>query len=134
MNIDIREIYDRKERVWRELGSYFDKSTWSASDVDMVFKLADIFKDLCKAAEHAEREESGYSQAGDWRADIYGTYGNSYQNRDSMGRYSRTGGNGSYRGNYSMGGDPRETLRMMLENARTEKERDGLRRALEIMQ
>ena len=80
-------------------------------------------------------EEDGYSRAGNWEADMRGTYGrgSSYRGRkrDSMGRYSREGRDG--RGGYSRDSAKDEMMRHldeMMDSASSEKEREIIRRTM----
>lgn len=78
-------------------------------------------------------EDDGYSRAGNWEADMRGTYarGSSYRGRkrDSMGRYSRDG-------RYSRHASPdmMDKLQTMMDNASTERERDAIRRLMNEME
>lgn len=110
----------------------------------------EAIKMIASAVDHigaaCEREEGGYSQAGDWEArgrfgdqyarEGYNEGGNSYRrNRDSMGRYSREGGmyddgmsrRMSRRG-YSRGGDMMEHVDAMMDEAETDEQREAVRR------
>jgi len=76
-------------------------------------------------------EDGGYSRAGDWEADMRGTYarGSSYRGRkrDSMGRYSRDGRIGGYSRHDSKEA-MMEQAREMMEDATNEREREAIRR------
>ena len=76
-------------------------------------------------------EDGSYSRAGDWEADMRGTYarGSSYRGRkrDSMGRYSRDGRMGGYSRHDSKEAIMEQAQEMM-DNATTERERDAIRR------
>lgn len=84
-------LYDLKEKLCKELEEYAQKSNMNAGDLEMVHKLTDTIKNIDKIA--MLEEDGGYSRAGNWEADMRGTYGrgSSYRGRkrDSMGRYSR---------------------------------------------
>ena len=111
----------------------------------------EAIKMIASAVDHigaaCEREEGGYSQAGDWEArgrfgdqyarEGYNEGGNSYggRRRDAMGRYSREGGmyddgmsrRMSRRG-YSRGGDMMEHVDAMMDEAETDEQREAVRR------
>ena len=122
-------LYDLKEKLCKELEEYAQKSNMNAGDLEMVHKLTDTIKNVDKIV--MLEEDDGYSRAGNWEADMRGTYarGSSYRGRkrDSMGRYSRDG---------RMGGSSRhdskeammEQAQEMMDNATTERERDAIRR------
>lgn len=92
-----------KEKLWKELDEISDKPDLSAGDLETAHKLTDTIKNIDKIC--MLEEEGGYSQAGEWTADMSGTYGRgtSYANRGQhyvRGHYSRDGG-------MDRGGDPR---------------------------
>ena len=103
-----------------------------AGDLEIIHKLTDTIKNLDKIE---MLEDGGYSQAGDWEADMRGTYGrgSSYRGRkrDSMGRYSREGRGG--RGGYSRH-DAKEAMmeqmEMLMDQAGSEREREAIRRCM----
>ena len=90
-----------KKILCKELDEYGEKSKFTASDIDMLYKLTDVVKNLDKIA-MLEEESGGYSEMRSGRT--YGTHigGSSYDDemysecrgrgrnakRDSMGRYS----------------------------------------------
>ena len=86
-------MYDLKEKMCRELEEIARKPEMSAGDLEAIHKLTDTIKNIDKI--EMLEEDGGYSRAGDWEADMRGTYGrgSSYRGRkrDSMGRYSRDG-------------------------------------------
>ena len=85
----MHEIYELKEMLMKELEEYGRKRDMSTGTLDVVDKLAQTIKYLCKIIEAAEEEEEGYSGRG-------GSYG-------SYARGGRQGG-GSYRGGSYRGG------------------------------
>ena len=113
------ELYDYEEKLKKASGGKV-----SSSDLDMIHKLTDTVKNICKI----EMIEDGeYSEASDWMGEgrMYGmSYdgGSSYARgrgrnakRDSMGRYSRDGyimeGSSSYERGGNRGGSGRGNSR-----------------------
>ena len=84
-------MHELKEKLCEELEEIARKPEMSAGDLEAVHKLTDTIKNIDKI--EMLEEDSEYSRAGDWEADMRGSYGrgNSYRGRkrDSMGRYSR---------------------------------------------
>lgn len=84
-------MHELKEKLCDELEEIARKGELGAGDLEIVHKLTDTIKNLDKI--EMLEEDGGYSRAGDWEADMRGTYGrgSSYRGRkrDSMGRYSR---------------------------------------------
>ena len=77
----------------------------SIKDGKIAIGDVEIIKNMLSGIEKTYKiemfeEDGGYSRAGDWEADMRGTYarGSSYRGRkrDSMGRYSRDGRIGGY--------------------------------------
>lgn len=124
-------LYDLKEKLCEELEEIARKPEMSAGDLEAAHKLTDTIKNIDKIA--MLEEDGGYSRAGDWEADMRGTYarGSSYRGRkrDSMGRYSRDG-------RYSRHASPdmMNKLQTMMDNASTERERDAIRRLMNEME
>lgn len=120
----------------------------SREEIDSVGKLIDLVKDIHCIWEY-EEEESAYPEEGmsynrDGRSMNRGAYRGYYDGvsyargrrgnvrRDSMGRYSRESRDGyddggSYRG-YSRDGDTMEHLHRMMDEAKSEQEREQIRR------
>ena len=125
-------MYELKEKLCDELEEIAKKGELGAGDLEIVHKLTDTIKNLDKIE---MLEDGGYSQAGDWEADMRGTYGrgSSYRGRkrDSMGRYSREGRGG--RGGYSRH-DAKEAMmeqmEMLIDQAGSEREREAIRRCM----
>ena len=124
-------MYKLKEKLCEELEEIARKPEMSAGDLEAAHKLTDTIKNIDKIA--MLEEDGGYSRAGDWEADMRGTYarGSSYRGRkrDSMGRYSRDG-------RYSRHASPdmMDKLQTMMDNASTERERDAIRRLMNEME
>lgn len=122
----------------------------SREEIDSVYKLVDIVKDIHCIWEY-EDDESEYSEDGrsyDGSYRRYPTYnyddGMSYARgrgrnarRDSMGRYSREGSyRGSYERGYSRDGKEEyiEHLRDMMDEAPDEQTRMSIKRMIEQME
>lgn len=124
-------MHELKEKLCEELEEIARKPEMSAGDLEAAHKLSDTIKNLDKI--EMLEEDGGYSRAGDWEADMRGTYarGSSYRGRkrDSMGRYSRDG-------RYSRHASPdmMDKLQTMMDNASTERERDAIRRLMNEME
>lgn len=125
-------MYELKDKLCKELDEIARKPEMGAGDLEIIHKLTDTIKNLDKIE---MLEDGGYSQAGDWEADMRGTYGrgSSYRGRkrDSMGRYSREGRGG--RGGYSRH-DAKEAMmeqmEMLMDQAGSEREREAIRRCM----
>ncbi len=125
-------MYELKDKLCKELDEIARKPEMGAGDLEIIHKLTDTIKNLDKIE---MLEDGGYSQAGDWEADMRGTYGrgSSYRGRkrDSMGRYSRDGRGG--RGGYSRH-DAKEAMmeqmEMLMDQAGSEREREAIRRCM----
>lgn len=125
-------MYELKDKLCKELDEIARKPEMGAGDLEIIHKLTDTIKNLDKIE---MLEDGGYSQAGDWEADMRGTYGrgSSYRGRkrDSMGRYSRDGR--MMRGGYSRH-DAKEAMmeqmEMLMDQAGSERERDAIRRCM----
>lgn len=125
-------MHELKEKLCKELEEIARKGELGAGDLEIIHKLTDTIKNLDKIE---MLEEDGYSRAGNWEADMRGTYGrgSSYRGRkrDSMGRYSREGRDG--RGGYSRDNAKDEMMRHldeMMDSASSEKEREIIRRTM----
>ena len=120
-------MHELKEKLCEELEEIARKGDLGAGDLEIVHKLTDTIKNIDKI--EMLEEDDGYSRAGNWEADMRGTYarGSSYRGRkrDSMGRYSRDG-------RYSRHASPdmMDKLQTMMDNASTERERDAIRRLM----
>lgn len=110
----------------------------SRDEIDSVYKLIDIVKDIYCIEDMEEDEGSSYGYYP--RSYNDGSYARGRRNarRDSMGRYSREG---SYRDDRMMRGysrDGREeyidTLRSMMEDAPDEQTRQSMKRMIDSMQ
>lgn len=122
----------------------------SREEIDSVYKLIDIAKDIYCIWECEDGGEDGYSErgySGNYpRYDDGGSYARGRRGnvrRDSMGRYSRDGGSyrrdgGSYRRDGYSRADGKEDyiehLRDMAEEAPDEKTRQEIHRMIEKME
>ena len=130
-------MHELKEKLCDELEEIANKGELGAGDLEIIHKLTDTIKNLDKIE---MLEDGGYSQAGDWEADMRGTYGrgSSYRGRkrDSMGRYSRDGRmmRGGYRdGRMYSRAEAKEDIMDQIEDMMgdaDEKEKAILRRAM----
>lgn len=147
----MKEYYEIKEMLCKELKEYAHKGELSAGSLDVIHKLTDTIKNLDKI----EMLEAGeYYDEGSY--DDGGSYARGRgrnAKRDRMGRYSRDGEGGGYgRGNsYARGGgygrddgimysrdDGKEQIirdvREMMKYAKNEHEREAFRRVLEELE
>lgn len=146
------KVYDQiKDMLCDELEEIAKKKELTSSNLEVLDKAVDIVKDIAtiKAMEQ-EYPEDGYSRDGGYSQGYFGrmpyymyddgmnmSNGNSYArgrgryaDRDSMGRYSSEGDYS--REGYSRDG-MKEELRMMMDRARTDKEREAIRKAMDSM-
>lgn len=91
------DTYQMQEHICKELEKKGQAGIKSTADLDTVWKLIDAYKNLLKI--DMLQEASEYSHDGEY---------SERRRRDSMGRYSREGGNydggSSYRRGYSRDG------------------------------
>ena len=92
-------MYDLRDMLCKELDEITRKGELGAGDLDIVHKLTDTIKNIDKIEmlEDDGYSQRRYSQAGDWEADMRGTYGkgSSYARRGThyvRGHYSRCPG------------------------------------------
>lgn len=98
----MRELYELKEMLCKELEEYGRKGEMSAGSLEIIDKLAHAIKNICKIIEAYEEEEeySGNYGGGSYAGGQGGNQGGGNYSRARGGsRYSRTGG--SYRGGSS---------------------------------
>lgn len=106
-----------------ELDDIAKKSDLGAGDLDILHKLTGTIKNIDKISMF---EDDGYSRAGEWEADMRGTYGkgNSYANRGKhyvRGHYSRLDGKARMR----------EHLEDMMRDADDDRTREAIRRCMD---
>lgn len=124
----MKGLYKLRDMLCEELEKFGENGEISAGALETVDKLAHAIKNIDKVLEG----EEGYSMGGDWMAG--GRYGHSYdggqsyRRRDNMGRYPRDG--------YSRSpGDLLDRMRrMMMEAGISERERDAINRAIQMME
>lgn len=129
----MRELYDIKENLLKEMKSYAKKDI-SASSLTMIDTLAHAIKNIDKVIEKCEEEEGGeYSNGGSMRGSYGDGYSRRYMNdgsyrrrRDSMGRYSRDG----YSGHDE---DVTMELQDLMRNAPDERTRQKIQTILDRM-
>ena len=119
----MKYLHGLKEKLCEELQEIAEKQDMSAGDLEAAHKLTDTIKNIDKIEmlEDDGYSQRRYSQAGDWEADMRGTYGkgSSYARRGThyvRGPYSRDGARG----------DMKRQLQEMLDNADDE----SIRRAI----
>ena len=140
----VLELVDNELKSVTENGKFRSKE-----EVDTVYKLIDVAKDIYCIWAYEDELDDGYSEA-------YGGYpmrynvaydGHSYARgrgrnakRDSMGRYSRDDGGSYYGGrrsmNYSRDDGKQEyidNLREMMHSAPDEQTRQGIERMIQQM-
>lgn len=135
----MEKLHELKEKLWSELEELADKREMGAGDLEVVHKITDTIKNIDKIC---MLEEDGYSEDGEWRADMQGTYGrgSSYANRGKhyvRGHYSRDDGMDGYssrrrdsRGRYSRDdgrSEMMEHLEMALDSA-NDQDRETIKR------
>lgn len=97
----MKELYELKEMLMKELEEYGSKGELSAGTLEIVDKLAHTVKNLCKIIEDLEdggdysgdypypgSYNDGRSYRGSYRDGMSGARGRMNARRDSMGRYS----------------------------------------------
>ena len=128
----------------------------TSADLDNVYKMIDIIKDITTIEAMQRAEQEGYSRdySYNYYNDSYDNYSNarrgrdgdsdgryseanSYRRgRDAMGRYTSRDDGSSYRDGYS--GHTKEQmvekLEHMMREARDEQERENYRRAIEQLE
>lgn len=120
----MKELYDLKEMLLKELEEYGKKGDLSAGTLEIVDKLAHATKNLCKILEEDDSDYSGYYPMYYGR-DSYARGRGRNARRDSMGRYSREGSDRM--GGYSRA-DFAEELRAMMQDAPDERTRQDIQR------
>lgn len=158
----MKVLYDIQDMLEDELKKICKKEEISTSDLDNIYKMVDIVKDVTTVDAMRKAEQEGYSRdyARDYSrgysddyANAYGSY-NSYARRgrdgDGDGRYSEDSSyrrsrdnsgrsysrDGSYESGYSRHNKEEmiEHLKEMMRNARSEEEKESYRRTIEQMQ
>ena len=135
----MRELYELKEKLMKEMKNYGQKGELTASTLTMVDTLAHALKNIDKIIEKCEEEEGEYSGRPSYgEGSMRGSYGmdgysrrysgdGSYRRkRDSMGRYSRDG--------YSGHTDMMPELEELMRNAPDERTRQTVREIMNKME
>lgn len=122
----MRVLYDIEEMLEDELKKIAKQDDLTGSDVECVYKVVDILKDISTIRAMESADFDGYSK--DYSYDEPWRH---IQGRDSMRRYPSRN---SYRDGYSSHGSKDEIiehLREMMDNARSDEEREKYRRAID---
>lgn len=95
-----------REKLCRELDEVARKPDLGAGDLDILHKITDTVKNIDKIE---MLEDGDYSRAGEWEADMRGTYGRGSSNARRgthyvRGHYSRDGEGDRYSERYSRDG------------------------------
>lgn len=104
------------EMLCEEIHKIQQKENMTAGDLETLYKLTATIKNLDRID---EARESGYSNAA--------RSGNHYV----RGHYSRSSAPGGSR--YSRSGNVMRELEMLYDNARTEREREAIRRCMDMV-
>ena len=135
-------LYEIKEMLEDELKQMCKKGDVTQTDLDNMYKMVDIVKDITTIEAMEETRYEGWSR--DYSREYSRTgdtdYSNAYpiyrtsrddasyaRGRDSMGRYTSRDSGYSRHGNDEM----IEHLKEMMMNARTEEERESYRKTIE---
>ena len=129
-----KNLYDLREMLCEELDEYNRdaKNGLNERVLDTVHKLTDTIKNIDKIM---MLEDGDYSRAGEWEADMRGTFGRDAGNGYNRGNSYANRGRHYVRGHYSRG-DGRERMISDIENMMqdaTGAERDAYKRALDIL-
>lgn len=91
--MSMKAMRDLRDMLCKELDEIAAKREMNAGDLETVHKLTDTIKNIDKIE---MLEDEGYSNDGEWRADMRGSYGrNDYTRRGEhyvRGHYSRDDG------------------------------------------
>lgn len=158
----MRVLWDIQDMLEDELKKISKKEEITTTDLDNIYKMVDIVKDVTTVDAMKKAEQEGYSR--DYARDYSRGYSEDYSNaygsyRDSYdGSYARRGRDGDGDGRYSEDNSYRrgrdamgrftsrdegysrhskeemmQHLQEMMQNARSEEERESYRRAIEQM-
>lgn len=129
-----KNLYDLREMLCEELDEYNRdaKNGLNERVLDTVHKLTDTIKNIDKIM---MLEDGEYSRAGDWEADMRGSFSRDAGNGYNRGNSYANRGRHYVRGHYSRG-DGREKMisdiEDMMQDA-TGAERDAYKRAADIL-
>lgn len=122
-----------KDEMCDELMELTDKKNRSPGDVEMIGEIVDIILDIHRIEDYCEGGE--YSRAGEWEADMRGTFGRDAGNGYTRGNSYANRGRHYVRGHYSRT-DGRDRMisdiEDMMQDA-TGAERDAYKRAADIL-
>lgn len=150
----MRVLWDIQDMLEDELKKISKKEDLTTSDLDNIYKMVDIVKDVTTVDAMKKAEQEGYSR--DYARDYSRGYSEDYSN--AYGSYARRGRDGDGDGRYSEDSSYRrgrdamgrytsrddgysghskeqmiEHLQEMMRNARNDEERESYRRAIEQM-
>lgn len=156
----MKVLYDIQDMLEDELKKISKKEEITSTDLDNIYKMVDIVKDVTTVDAMHKAEQDGYSRdyARDYSRGYSDDYANAYGSYNSYARRGRDGdGDGRYseessyrRGRDAMGrytsrdssydGYSRHSkdemiahLKEMMRNARTDEEREAYRKTIEQM-
>ena len=129
----MRELYELKEKLCKELKSYGDKRELTASSLAMIDTLAHALKNVNKVIENHEEEEGMYSSEGypirpaHEGGYMRGSYGDMPMNSYARGRYARRDAMGRYsRDEYSGEGQMVTELQDLMRNVTDDRTRQKI--------
>lgn len=113
----MHELYELKEKLCEELEEYGRKGELSTGSLEVIDKLANTIKNLCKIIEACEDDEysSRYESYEDGMGGSYAR-GGRRRGANQYGSYARGG-----RGNYAMNTGMVEDLRAIMQDAPDER-------------
>ena len=126
----MKVLHEIKDMLCDELEHIADSKTLTHDSLEVLDVVIDIWKDIdtIHAMEQEYPDESGYSQGFYGRMPVYmyddGITGSSYKGRTTNMRKS-------YNDGYS--GDTKDELMRLMDMAKSDKERDAIKNALEHM-
>lgn len=156
----MKVLYDIQDMLEDELKKISKKEEITSTDLDNIYKMVDIVKDVTTVDAMHKAEQDGYSRdyARDYSRGYSDDYANAYGSYNSYARRGRDGdGDGRYseEGSYRRSRDSRgsyasrdssyeysrhnkeemiEHLKEMMRNARSEEERESYRKTIEQLQ
>lgn len=154
----MRILYETQDKMEDELKSICRKEEITPMDLDNIYKIVDIIKDITTVDAMHKAEQEGYSgegmsnysrgydvdysyargrdSRGRYTSRDGGSYENSNRGRSYEGSYENSNRGRSYEGGYS-GHDKEEMiehLMRLMRNARTEEERENYRKTIEQLE
>lgn len=141
----MKELYDLKEMLCKELKSYGARNDLSAGSLDIVDKLAHTIKNLDRIIEKYEMDNGSYASYNDSMDGSYRSYRGSYDNgysrdsyargrgakRDTMGRYSKDAYD---RGRYSRDNGLSVELQEMMQDAPNDQIRQEMQKLIDKLE